>query len=461
MTLTGVPSLDALVDPVCGLIRGVEPVPHPTGAPPRYTAMTAEVADARRFGAWPADRVSLGTTFGDPQGARLAAVAEAVERYCGNRLPPPGHPDAPRLATAAELLAEGRSLYGPGDLPTYAEWQYARPRFPYRRLDADIPALWARGHEGGDGGQGECWVPVSLSHLNWRQGDLRSLPRTHHLNYAGIATGQGFDDAVERGLLEVVERDALELWWHLDGPTRGIDPRSVPGLDRDLEGCGLDVRIVEMPSEFAPCVAAWVYDPERGIHAAGFACRYDPAEAARKAVLEAVHTWVFTQGAVDADGWVFRAIDAGMLARGLYLDHRADRRYLDATGEEFAAVRDLGAHVQVWLDPRMASYARRFTEPALGVVPVDAIPTGSRAALDASLAAGGHRLITVDLTTEDIAETPLRVARVLVSGLVPNAPAAFAYLGCDRFGRAALERGWRTTAPAAPSDFTLAPPPHM
>lgn len=455
--MTSALTLDALVDPVCGLIRAVEPVPHPDGAPPRYTAMTADVSDARRFGAWPADRVSLGTTFGDPAGARIAAVAEAVERYCGNRLPPPGHPDAPRRATAAELRAEGPTLYGPGDLPAYADWQYARPGFAYRPLTPDTPALWARASEGGE----ECWAPVALTHLNWRQGELREFPRTHHLNYAGIATGQGLDDAIERGLLEVVERDALELWWHLDGPTRGIDPDSVPGLARDLEGCGLEVSIVEMPSEFAPCMAALVYDAERSIHAAGFACRYDPAEAARKAVLEAVHTWVFTQGAVDADGWVFRAVEAGMLARGLYLDHRADRRYLDDCGTDFGAVRDLGAHVQVWLDPRMTPLARRFTRPELGVVPVEAVTHGSRAALDARLAEGGHRVITLDLTTEDVTETPLRVARVLVSGLVPNAPAAFGYFGCPRFGQAALERGWRTEVPYGPGDFTLSPPPHM
>ncbi|MFB9393894.1 YcaO-like family protein [Streptomyces coeruleoprunus] len=448
-------NLEALVDPVCGLIRDVAPVPHPEGAPPRYTAMTADVSDARRFGAWPADRVSLGTTFGDPEGARVAAVAEAVERYCGNRLPPPHHPHAPVRATAAELTAEGRRVLT--DLPAHAPWQYARPGFPYRPLTPDTPALWARGTEDGE----DCWVPVALSHLNWRQGEHRSLPRTHHLNYAGIATGQGLDDAVERGLLEVVERDALELWWHLDGPTRGIDPDSVPGLTRDLDGSALDVWIVEMPSEFAPCMAALVHDPARDLYAAGFACRYDPAEAARKAVLEAVHTWVFTQGTTDPDGWVFRAIDAGLLARGLYLDHRADRRYLDDCGEHFAAVRDLGAHVQVWLDPRTHGHARRFTAPALGTVPVQDVAPTTRAALDARLADGGHRVVTLDLTTEDIAETPLRVARVLVTGLVPNAPAAFAYLGCPRFTEAALSRGWRTAPPTAPDDFTLVPPPHM
>ncbi|WP_156721995.1 YcaO-like family protein [Streptomyces apocyni] len=453
---------EALVDPVCGVVRRVAPVEHPSGAPVRYTAMTADVADARRLGLWPADRVALGTTFGDPEGARIAAIAEAVERYCGNRLPPPGHPDAPVRATAAELASRGLRLYGPGELPRYADWQHARERFPYRPFTEDTPALWARGRERTkDGTSEECWAPVALTHLNWRQGPLRSLPRTHHLNYAGIATGQGLDDAVERGLLEVVERDALELWWHLDGPTRGIDPASVPGLTADLAGCGLDVWIVEMPSEFAPCMAALVRDPVRGLYAAGFACRYDPADAARKAVLEAVHTWVFTQGLTDPDGWVFKAIDAGMLARGLYLDHRGDRRYLDDCGTDFAAVRDLGAHVQVWLDKRVAPLARRFTEPALGVVGVAAVASGSRELLDAALADGGHRVLTFDLTTEDVAETPLRVARVLVSDLIPNAPAAFAYLGSPRFGDVALARGWRGEVPVLPGDFTLTPPPHM
>ncbi|MFE6331672.1 YcaO-like family protein [Streptomyces sp. NPDC057798] len=459
--MTALP-LDTLVDPLCGIVRTVKPVEHPAGAPPRYTALTAEIADARRLGLWPADRVSLGTTFGDPEAARIAAIAEGIERYCGNRVPPTGHPDAPVRATAADLDRKGLRLYTPRELPAYADWQYARDKFPYRPLTADTPALWARGTERLSGGRtAEVWAPVALTHLNWRQGDLRSLPRTHHLNYAGIATGQGFEDAVERGLLEIVERDALELWWHLDGPARGIDPASVPGLADDLAGSALEVHLVEMPSEFAPCVAALVRDPRLGLYAAGFACKYDPAEAARKAVLEAVHTWVFTQGLTRPDGWVFQAVDAGLQARGLYLDHRIDGRYLDVCGAQFEHVRDLGAHVQVWLDERMAPEARRFTDPAHGTVPIDAVRPGSRERLERALHEGGHRIMTFDLTTEDVAETPLRVARVLVSGLLPNAPAAFGYFGCPRFAEAAVSRGWRTTAPSAPEDFTLAPPPHM
>lgn len=47
--MTALP-LEALVDPVCGIVRKVKPVEHPAGAPPRYTALTAEISDARRLG---------------------------------------------------------------------------------------------------------------------------------------------------------------------------------------------------------------------------------------------------------------------------------------------------------------------------------------------------------------------------------------------------------------------------
>jgi ribosomal protein S12 methylthiotransferase accessory factor len=109
----------------------------------------------------------------------------------------------------------------------------------------------------------------------------------------------------------------------------------------------------------------------------------------------------------------------------------------------------------------MALEARRFSEPAHGTVSIETVEPGSRDRLEHALHDGGHRIMTFDLTTEDVAETPLRVARVLVSGLLPNAPAAFGYFGCPRLADAAVARGWRTSAPRTPEDFTLAPPPHM
>ncbi|WP_116246828.1 YcaO-like family protein [Nocardiopsis sp. FIRDI 009] len=450
--------VEALVDPECGIIRSVRAVPHPTGAPASYLGLTAAVADARQLGEWPADRVSLGTSFDDVEQARIAAIAEGIERYCGNWLPADLADDDLRTGSRAELLAAGRSPIDLGDLPLFAPWQYTRPGFPYQPLTEDTPTLWARCDDL-DGA--EVWMPASLVYLNWRQSRFRHLPRVHHLNYAGIATGQGVDDARDRGVLEIIERDALELWWHLDGPTFGIDPVSVPGLADDLRGSSLEVSLVAMPSEFAPTVAALVHDGERGLYAAGFSASLDPVRAARKAVLEAVHTWVYTQGCTTSDGWVFRAVEQGLMARGLYLDFRADATYLDAAGAQCEHVVDLGAHVQLWLDPRVHGEARRFTAPALGIRPITDVPAVSMDDVYQRLAAHGHRVLTRDLTTSDVRRTPLRVVRSFVTGLVPNAPAAFAYLGMSRFEHAALDRGWRTSWGGGPTDVTLIPPPHM
>lgn len=449
---------EALVDAETGIIRSVREVLHPVGAPHRYLALTASVADARMLGEWPADRVSLGTSFGDPAQARIAAIGEGVERYCGNWLPDVLPRDELRVATAQELRAEGESVIDEDDLPRFADWQLTRPGFPYQRLLPSTPTLWAR-CEDLDGGS--VWMPDALVHLNWRQSRFRSLPRTHHLNYAGIATGAGFDDARDRGVIEVIERDALEVWWHLDGPTFGIDPATVPGLLDDLRGSSLRVWLVAMPSEFAPAIGALVHDEERGLYAAGFSAALDPARAARKAVLEAVHTWIYTQGCTTADGWVFRAVAEGLMAKGLTLDFRPDADYTAAAGSQFENVIDLGAHVQVWLDPTVHDQARRFRAPAQGVHPLSTMSPVTMDEVYERLRARGHRVLTRDLTTTDVRRTALRVVRSIVTGLVPNAPAAFSYLGMPWFHEAAEDRGWRATWTGAPEDFTLLPAPHM
>ncbi|RPF20616.1 YcaO-like family protein [Myceligenerans xiligouense] len=455
--------VERLVDPMTGMIRRVKEVLRPDRAPYRYTSLTAEVSDARRLGDWPADRVSLGTTFGDPAGARIAAIAEAAERYCGNFIPDELDPREYRTGTADELRAAGLTVVGGDELPRWDRGQLDRPGFPYTGFADDTPTLWSRCVEqtagGYDAGGREVWMPHSLIGLNWRRRRFTHLPRIHHLNYAGIATGQGSADAHDRGLLELTERDALEVWWHHGGPASGIDLDSVPGLAEDLAGTPLEVHVVRMPTELAPAMGALVHDPDTGVYAAGFSAATDPVRAVRKAVLEAVHTWIYTLGCVDADGWVFQAVDAGLMAPGLYLEHRADRRYLDSAGEQFRHVRDLGAHVQVWLDERVHPLAARFTEPELGTIPVTDVEPVTPGEVRRALLDAGHRIITRDLTTRDVAQTSLRVVRTFATGLVPNAPAAFRYLGMPRFADAARSRGWTPADPADP--LALCPPPHM
>ena len=117
--------------------------------------------------------------------------------------------------------------------------------------------------------------------------------------------------------------------------------------------------------------------------------------------------------------------------------------------------------MQVWLDPAVHGEARRFTDPALGVRPLSAVSAVTMAQVHDRLRRRGHRVLTRDLTTADVRRTPLRVVRTLVTGLVPNAPAAFSYLGMPRLRDAAQERGWRSAWSGGPAEFTLLPAPHM
>lgn len=439
-------SADDLVDARFGLVTALHPVPRVDGLPAAYVGLTAEVADSRVHGNWPSDRVSLGTTFGDLEGARIAAIGEAVERCCGNYVPA----DLLR-GSARELSAAGHRLLGPEDLSFFTEWQHTRPDFPFTRFTDDLEIAWAEGR----GVDGPVLVPASWAHLNWRTGDRRRDPFLHPVNYAGIATGQDLGDATRRGLLELVERDALSLWWHLGLPAPGIDPASVPGLSEHMSGSRLELRLLALPPWFGvPVVAAIVHDPQTGIVAGGFSAKLDPAETAIKATLEAIHSWVFTQGLLEADGWVFDAIRAGILSEGLYLPHRPDRDYLSVAGDQCAGVRDLGAQAQVWLDPAVQrELLPRFTEPET-VVGLDALPIGTEARLREELAAAGHEVIVCELTTPDIALTPLRVVRVCARGLVPNAPAAFTYFGLPRWSDVAGR-------PPTPDSVVHLPPPSL
>ncbi|MFI6510419.1 YcaO-like family protein [Streptosporangium sp. NPDC050855] len=433
--------MNRLVDPVCGVIRQITPYPHLDGMPDRYRCMIADVGDTRRFGLWLADLIAAGTSFGDEESARVGAIGEAVERYCGNNIP-----DTLLRARASELTTAHQ---GPDDLPGFSDEQYGRPGFPYRPWRHDDPILWAEGrtHEGE-----KVLVPGSWTYLNWHQGPRRGEVRHHHLNYAGVACGQGLEDASHRALLEVVERDAVTVWWGLGLPARGIDVASVPGLADAWRGSRLTLHLVEVPSEFGtPVVAALAFDPEKRIAAAGFACRADPAEACMKAAQEAVQVWIAALGLIDEDGAAYDAIRRGVLARHSYLPWRADRAYLDSAGTDFRAVKDLAAQAQVWLDERMHPLLARFTDP--GVV-VDVADVARGGDLVGEITATGRRVITVDLTTSDIRETGLRVARTSVDGLIPNSPAAYPYLGSPRWKHLADLYG-------VDGNITLAPPPHL
>ena len=143
-TLQGNWPISTLVDEHSGIIRRVRSVLTPPEAPTSYTSMTAEVSNARLLGEWPADRVSLGTTFSDPDGAWIAAVAEACERYCGNFLPTES--SELTIDTAQKMIQDGKKVVDLAKLPRFADWQLKRENFEYQELTPHTETLWTNCH---------------------------------------------------------------------------------------------------------------------------------------------------------------------------------------------------------------------------------------------------------------------------------------------------------------------------
>ncbi|AZI58969.1 hypothetical protein EH165_13265 [Nakamurella antarctica] len=444
--------VEDLVDPICGVVKRISDFPAMTGLPRNFVSCVASVSDTRQFAVWLADRISAGTSFGDRRAAWMAALGEGVERYCGNNIPL----DLER-GTAAALRAAGHHVVGAGQLASFSVEQHQQPGFAYQRFTDTMEVLWARGFSPE---REPVLVPGSWVYLNWHQGSRRNEPRTNHLNYAGIATGAGLADAAERALAECIERDAVVAWWLLGLPAISVDPFSIEGFRDDWAGCPFQVTLVSLPSEFGlPVLGALIFDNDAKIPAAGFSSHPDPQHAGRKAIQEALQVWIATSGLTAADGASFQAVAAGAFSPKSYLPYRADRRYLDDVGENFCNIKDLAAQTQLWLDDRLHPMLERFRGDGRRPVDIASLPPGDTQEFQEALHRDNFHPVTIDLTTADVAQTPLAVARVIVPGLLPNAPAAYPYLGTQRLTEIALSHGRSGFRPKL-ANVTLTPPPH-
>lgn len=458
---------DRLVDGRFGLVTTLHRKVNEPDEPRGLVSFHGRVGDARQFGEWYADRISLGTAFHDEIQAKRAAIGEAVERYCGNYIPWDRLVDA----TWNELHARGERAIDPDALPLYSERQYATRGFPFRRLERDSRIYWAPGRDLLDGS--DAWVPASLVYPNFlNSARVRDLPKHHFVNLSGLAAGIDREDAERSALEEMIERDAVTVWWISGSPCRPLDPASDPSVRAAMLPGDLDdprpltYQFTEIPNIFGiPVVATLLRDPKHDIVTLGVACRCDAAGAAQKALAEAVHLRSYSREMLEPDGRIWKMMDEGVLDPRVYKRYRRDRHYLDDYRDDFRDVVDLGCHAQIYLDPRFREPLSRFdgewaTRPLSDVrAPSAAERRDPRRLFLDRLGAEGLGVYSVDCTTSDVAATGLATVRVVVTGMVGNAPAAFPMLGPRRLFDDPVRLGLLDEAPRE-EDLVAAPLPH-
>ncbi|MFF4340454.1 TOMM precursor leader peptide-binding protein [Kitasatospora sp. NPDC001540] len=238
--------------------------------------------------------VSCGKGRTDVQ-ARASALGEAMERFSGVFQ----GDEARRTATFAEL---GDAAIHPSRTLLYSARQYAeRDRWnvkqsmfnvvpvPFRE---DDPIEWSpawslteRRHR---------WLPTQAMYYGYRHGGRFYAAGDSN----GCAAGTSFEDAVLQGFLELVERDAVALWWYnrVQRPAVDLDAFGDPYVDQLREvyrGLRREIWALDLTADFGiPVVGAFSRRLDAGSDGANedvliaFGAHLDPHIALTRALTE-------------------------------------------------------------------------------------------------------------------------------------------------------------------------------
>ncbi|WP_457031992.1 TOMM precursor leader peptide-binding protein [Kitasatospora sp. P5_F3] len=203
--------------------------------------------------------VSCGKGRTDVQ-ARASALGEAMERYSGVFQ----GDEARRTASFTEL---GDAAIHPADSLLYSERQFAeRGRWNNQpsmfntipeRFREDDRIEWSPAWSLTE--QRTRWLPTMALYYGYRHRDGFFAAGDSN----GCAAGTSFEDATLQGFLELVERDAVALWWYnrVQRPAIDLDAFGDPYIDqlRDIyRGLNREIWALDLTSDFGiPVVGAF------------------------------------------------------------------------------------------------------------------------------------------------------------------------------------------------------------
>jgi ribosomal protein S12 methylthiotransferase accessory factor len=418
-----------LVDPKTGIIRSVELLKLTEDDPEVFVAHAVGCDTVPLAGIEAANRGAACSTSAER--AVVRACGESVERYCSALF------DVRELSLATEddLEASGRRLVRVRDVYAFAGWQHEQPGFPYEQPQGRV-LRWVLGTAEPSGE--EVWLPASCVYVPYLF-DRAVEPFTHMPISTGLAAGRTLEACIDKGILEILERDALMLTWHARIPAPRIDPESCFGLSeevdrllRSVDTVGgrwhLNLLTLDVP---VPVISAAMIDPgDLPRTSFGIAADLDPGRALLLALEEAALTRVLVNRTEEV-----LASEA----------HPHDR---------LSTLRDhMLAHAT---SPQLREGLRFLTDegPLVGMGELaDAL--GPAVSLVDRLAGAGLEPVWTEVTTPDVAVFGFRVARTVVAGAQPlDNDHRHRYLGGKRLATVPGRFGYEVTPE------TVNPDPH-
>jgi ribosomal protein S12 methylthiotransferase accessory factor len=204
-------------------------------------------------------------------------------------------------------------------------------------------------------------------------------------------------------------------------------------LGRGPEGA-LTTRWYAFPNEVElPVIGALVRDATTGYLALGMGCHPRPESAMEKALGEAFQLQLLLTDYDDPRGGFAHA---AMNPTSPLKPWRPNRDYTNAYRTDLRDAVEFGCHLQLHLDPTMqAAFEAQLATASATEVQNDWNPPRDLAETGQRLVRGGHRAISVDVTTDDVRAAGLHVVRVVVPGYYSISAAGLPFLGGIRLPR--------------------------
>ncbi|NOJ58890.1 YcaO-like family protein [Arthrobacter sp. 260] len=378
-----------------------------------------------------------------------SSLGEAIERMLGSfsSMTQLG-PEDKLVATAAQMQDRGLTFVSPEDYSLFTEEQLSAEGFRCERWTWDTSLAWHRGTNLLTGE--DHWVPAQLVHLFYisEPGEARIGASSS----GGLATHVNDEEALSHGLLEVLERDAVNLSWFCKVPLTKLtvdrtfnDPRINSWLaDAERAGVTMDFYLHQLDLEGIYVVTAITWDEglKENAYMAGGGVGLTIDQAVRSALSEVVQAERMVRTPLLAAEWE--------LAMGFSRMFGINR---DAKPQDFKNfIQVVPYYGYQENQPKLDWYFRAPDQPTvlLSELPVEKPANEYQAILDL-FARHGLTPIAFDLTPEGFDKVRLR--KVFVPEVVPAFPPNLPMLGHSRYRHLRTKLGLQST------DWTLADMP--
>jgi len=275
------------VSPHTGIISNVEITEAPVLG--FFQAKAAQIQPLPKLGRrellQPIWVLGKGTTTQD---AQLSCLGEAIERYSivyqGD--------ERTRKGTVSEIdgiSPESILLFSERQYQTREWWNRTHSELHWvpEKLDPDYPINWTEARDLLTGTK--QYLPTGYCYLRY---PFPEEPEYASADSNGCAAGSTLSDAIFHGLLELIERDALAIWWYnrLSRPSIDLESFAEPKLlevCKEFSAVGRNLYLLDVTTDLGVPVyvaAAPKFDGS-SLHFAA-AAHPDPCSAAIRSVAE-------------------------------------------------------------------------------------------------------------------------------------------------------------------------------